>query len=175
MKQFLFLFVAMGLQAYAQHNMQMQDRSVSWQKVYENPITPEAMRAHLLQQGTVKAIDSLPNALLVTIEGLPMDYKGAGGTEMGTSMYLSRSLWQLVARVAFKDGRYRVTASQMRGVFDYGAGILQQQGSTTLLEDAALRKRGTEFRPGFLKNDAPIIDHTLTRFFTYTEALNGDW
>jgi hypothetical protein len=102
-----------------------------------------------------------------------MDYKGLGKREMMTSMYLSRTLYDALAVIEFKENRLRVTVRDLKAIQKYSDGLFEK-GEMHPIEFWAINRKG-EFRNRFIKNDVDIINFTLNNLFKPKNQINNDW
>lgn len=157
------------------YNFQIENGKTYWQAIYKKDISAKAIEEILSRNGYFKAVSTSDNELVFRIEDLAMDFEGVGKRVGNTSMYISGSVWDGLAIIEFKEGRYRVTVKDLMCDMNIAALDVALR-SKDPIEQMALVKSNTEFRPGFLKRDAEIFNHTFNKIFDFQQPVkNDDW
>ena len=70
----------------AQHNFEIKNNDVVWEKVFYEGIKPEEIKNQLLSSGNFKNLTVSGSRVLGDLKEKPIDFKGAGAKRMTTSM-----------------------------------------------------------------------------------------
>ncbi|OUS12881.1 hypothetical protein A9Q93_09775 [Nonlabens dokdonensis] len=167
---FLFLF---SLLIFTTNNFEINNGEVLWRKVNQQSILIETLEETMIKSGRFTNLTITENLITAEIQNLPIDYKGAGESEMSIPMYIARSSINAYIVIEIKENRYRVTVKNIKLVQNY-SDALSEQGEITALEVYALRKKNTEFKKGFMKKTSRILDHTFEKLIVF-ENDNGKW
>ena len=128
---------------------QVENSEIIWQKEFVTELTFEALTEKEKDSGILDKIEIGENKISGELKAIDVDFKGAGFTEMGTPMYLSRSYFTGFTILEFKDGKYRLKLKKI---------ILTQKYS------APLSKQG-EMTNASKKSPSLIMNHTFLKKF----------
>jgi hypothetical protein len=165
------LFFSLSLTVSAQIDFSIDNGSVIWQKVYDTPITSESA-VKMLHDGPITNIEQHDGYLTGEIENLSLDSKGAGMKLMTTPFYISGSNYDAKVRIEIKDGRYRVSISNIILTQKTNAGIFKL-GETYSLEEMVVM-RG-KFKKAFVKKHAQVFTFTFDKIFTPSISSPEEW
>lgn len=171
MKTILLIVITLLSSFGQQHNFEVLENELIWQKVYEEELTIDDFEKSILGKGPITSIDKTENTLFVRFEGLKLDYKALGKSEMWTSMYITRSNISGLATIQFKENKYRITIADIVLTQNYSDGLMQQ-GEKHPLSFYAI-KNGS-LRKAFLKKDAEIFDFNFIGLFAPSK-VKDDW
>ena len=172
MKRLLILLLAlMPLSALAQ-GFQIEDNTIKWQKVYNTDMTFDEIYTAIVTSNDFDEIQALDNCIIAKIK--PVDYVPEDyGFRYGNSntLLLNGALGPVTVRIDVKEGRYRVTATDIIVTRTTSGGMLPR-GYQSKLEDYALKKG----QPNSMMTDqfAPVFEQFLTRKTTFTK-VEDDW
>ena len=150
--------------------------SVIWQNVYQTQLDSASVVDGLIESGRFDGIILTKDGFTCRILPHEVDYRGAGMKRGLTSMYLLDGEMEGRAVVQIREGRYRVTVSEM--VFTGKiSSPLSKPGERAKLELYALNGSG-RFRSNFWnKGSSPVLDYDLFSMFDVKEkeAQDEDW
>lgn len=157
--------------AHAQDCFSVQDGHVIWQEVYETDLDSTSIVASLQASGKLTDIINTPGGLSCTIAPHMPDYLGAGFSSMQVAMLLTRSDMMSHALIQFREGRYRVTVSD---ISFHVTGIVTVPEFTTLIEDYLDRKGN--FKNTFRSNHVDeVLDYDFNRIFELKDIEEEEW
>ena len=172
MKRILILLLAIMPIAASAQGFQIEDGKIIWQKIYATDMTISDIHKSMVISDAYYDITILSDCIVAKIKPfkyIPEDY----GFRWGNSsvLLLNGAIGPILLRIDIKEGRYRVTASNIL-VTDITPGGLDAMGTTTRLEDVAL----TDGTPNkFMTSQlAPIFDHFLNLMTAFYKA-DDDW
>ena len=157
------------------NNFQADNSEIVWQRVFETSLTFEELTEKVKDSGLLDKIEISNNKISGDLKAIDADFKGAGFTEMGTPMYISRSHITGYTILEFKDGKYRVTLKKMELTQKY-SDPLTKQGEITKLEFFGLKNGKNEMTNAFKKSPSLILNHTFTKKFELKDSqTKDDW
>ncbi|MDG4946231.1 hypothetical protein NMK71_07385 [Weeksellaceae bacterium KMM 9713] len=164
------------LNAYAQtDNFNIENGQVVWQKVFNTDQSKEELINKIQRTGIFQNLSDNGDILTAEIQQLSLDFIGFGETEFSTPIYIARNYVNAFTLIELREERYRVTIKNIMLTQKY-EDALSKEGEVTALEVYALRKRNTEFKPGFLKLPSKIINYTFQNIADFTlELEEDDW
>lgn len=165
----LFFSYSATAQEQPTHSFKIENGRLIWQKVYTSGTTPADIVAAIRDKGVVKDIEFNDNLLTGTLS-CPTKVKDAGFSPMNVPIYTRYDVTGTVS-VQFKDGRYRVSLRNIVIVSDQVHDLLDP---TTELDQFALKKDKSAFKPGFLKAPCAIYEYTFNEVFTAMTSSNDD-
>lgn len=162
-------------------NFSYQDNTLTWQKVFESDLTIEEMRSKAKSLPIIdNVISEDENSLTIDCKRIDHDFRALGGTEMNTSIYVSRksSIGNVVFQ--FKEGRYRVTFANiiLEQEYTVNAGMLtEKEGEQDPLALYALKGNRSNWRGVFTNKDHKIFDYSYSKVFdlSSTTTMNDDF
>ena len=172
MKRLLILLLAlMPMSAFAQ-GFQIEDNTIKWQKVYNTDMTFTELYTAVVATNDFYEIQALDNCIIAKIK--PVDYVPEDyGFRYGNSntLLLNGALGPVTVRIDVKEGRYRVTATDIIVTRTTSGGMLQR-GYQSKLEDYAL-KRG---QPNNMMAEqfGPVFEKFIIRKTTFIK-VEDDW
>ena len=143
-----FILTAVSATTHGQetvNNFQLDNTEIIWQKVFETKLTFEELKEKVKDSGLLDKIEIGDNKISGDLKPIDADFKGAGFTEMGTPIYISRSHFTGFTIVEFKDGKYRVTLKKIVLTQKY-SDPLTKQGEMTKLEFFGLKNGKNEMK-----------------------------
>lgn len=157
------------------NNFQIANSEIIWQKVFETTLTFEQLKEKIKDSGLLEKIEIGDNKISGDLKQLDADFKGAGFTEMGTPIYISRSHFTGFVILEFKDGKYRATLKKIVLTQKY-SDPLTKQGEMTNLEFFGLKNGKNEMTNSFKKSPSLILDYTFTKKFDFKDSpKKDDW
>lgn len=151
------------------NNFQVENSEIIWQKVFETELTFEALTEKVKDSGILDKIEIGENKISGELKAIDADFKGAGFTEMGTPMYLSRSHFTGFTILEFKDGKYRLTLKKIILTQKY-SDPLSKQGEKTNIEIFGLKGGNGEMTNAFKKSPSLIMNHTFLKKFDFKDS-----
>lgn len=138
-----------------------------WQKVFDSSANLESLERYFRRSGSFKHIETGPNELTGFLS-----YFNAKGAEVSGILqpYTRNALFSGFAVVDVKEGRYRVTVKKMM-ILNY----YQDQNVKFSYDDVVFKSREYEIKPGFLNNEAKVMNDVLTRMFKQNPEENDNW
>lgn len=155
-------------------NFSFEEGVLRLQKVFETELSVEEFVENVKAFPVVDAILTAEDStIVIKTKRIDHDFKALGYGEGTIAMYIARmgSIGNVIFQ--YKVGRYRVTFSDITLEQEYtvNAGIFSStEGEQSLLENYALKARGTKWRGGFAKRDHEILDHTYQSVFDLNTA-----
>ncbi|PKA98677.1 hypothetical protein B0O79_2365 [Flavobacteriaceae bacterium MAR_2009_75] len=132
-------------------------------KSYEN--NSETFFKTIKSSGKFSELALSGEEIIGKFEDVPIVYKGTA------SMYLMSSNLMGSFKIQFKNGRYRITAGNIKFKSQTSVGVFDQ-GSVESIEKYALDRSG-DYKKRFKAKDIPIIEDSLSRLFHFKE--DDDW
>lgn len=86
---------------------------MQWQKVYETSFSQNEILSIMKNSGKFTNIFNDNDSLTGSFSDLMADYKDAGSTTMGTTIYVQNSSINANFKIDFKEGKYRVTITNI--------------------------------------------------------------
>jgi len=177
MKKFVFLFALISFTAVAQetNNFKIESYELMWQYVYETDLTQEEVLQDLSTKGIWESFDMVGDELIGISSNMDANYKSLGYGEMSVPIYVARMFVNFHSRIEIKEGRYRVTISNIQLIQKYDDS-LTKQGEIRLLNTLAINKKG-EFKKMFLGKASEIYNHTFINALEIKEKeeQDDDW
>lgn len=157
------------------NNFQVDNSEIIWQKVFETPLNFEILVEKVKDSGLLDKIEIGDNKISGELKAIDADFKGAGFTEMGTPMYISRSHFTGFTILEFKDGKYRLTLKKIVLTQKY-SDPLTKQGEKANLEFFGLKGGKNEMTNAFKKSPSLILNHTFLKKFAFKDnQTKNDW
>lgn len=179
MKRIIIIFVALlaNLIAQAQeHNFIASEGRLFWQKVYEYNVTVDELASSLHIGGKVVDVSILGDIITCVIPNTPFALKEAGLSRGMVPMYISLNDFTAFVKIQIKEGRYRVTVSDIMLIANQNTS-LSNTGERMDIETYAV-KRG-ELSNAVSKTFAPILGVWLDQTFDFnklnTSVGGDDW
>lgn len=148
------------------NNFYAEENDIIWQKVYETTLTYERLLDIVAESGLFVKTDIMENKLTGDLKSIKADYKGAGYSEMGTIIYISRNFITAFAIIDYKEGKYRVTLKKIVLEQQYDDAI-SRQGEKNFLNTFAIRKGTNEMKDAFKKSPSLILNYTFSKKFDF--------
>lgn len=154
-------------------------RNIVWQKVYESDVQTPELIAYLKASGVfLEIISEDQQSLSGNVVSFENDFRGAGFSRFNTPSYISSYRTSGTVTYQFKEGRYRVTFSQIRFTKNFSDPLAAMGSVDELYDYAAKGRKNVVFREMFKGDASLILDHTFTKRFevnTKTLSLSDDW
>lgn len=176
----LFIFLNLITFSFAQNAaFVISNKQVVWQRIYESNKTSDEVKNILLQTGKLKFTSEDNNILTGEISDFIMDFKGAGYTKMGTPIYLANSSkFSGNFKIEFKEGRYRVTATNLKfkgeSTSIYYGGIGFNSSGNDNLETYVLTNDREYFKGNFEGRASKIINYSFAQLFDVSKYTKTD-
>lgn len=164
----VLLFALLSIQGFAQGHFIASPYDLKWERVYElgeNEFSPNLLP---IQIEGLERTASIYSGKIETFS----DWKSLGYKELSLPMYIPRTRISASVLIEVRDGRYRVTLTNIVLIQNYDDPI-SQAGDQTLLKTFALNNKG-EFKSAFLKTPVDIYEKTFDRLFTM-QIENNEW
>jgi hypothetical protein len=162
MRRLLLLTVILLPFIVSSQNFIVKDGSILWQKVYEG--TPSFR--------VLSDVEKLDSIIIGKIENHSTNYKKQGYGSMNVPILVRDELLNANARIDIKEGRYRVTLTNI--VFSNTNQYLGAIGSPTTAESYFIKKGNITDRPAML-SILKIIDVDLEDLFTPDTPDKDNW
>ena len=174
MKKLLLLLVLISKSVFGQEtsNFKIENRDLVWQFIFETDLSQEELKQELSTKGIWESFEKVGDDLIGICSGMDADFKGAGYSEMSVPMYVARMSMDFHSLIQFKDGRYRVTITNIKLVQKYDD-PLTKQGQVISLSDFAVNKKG-DFKTMFLKKPSEIYNYTFISSLEIHQNENTD-
>ena len=172
MRNLIFLFLTLPVLAFGQlrefESFKVQNSKLIWQRVFEDQSSITAF-AHLFSEIHQKDDQSITGRLSKT--NYRPFLKTIGKNWGNTAVILWRSEYDATATIEIKDGRYRITLSDI--YHHYDEETIDMSGPE---EQTALKNNG-DFRKSWINNIAPFLDKALINQFTIDDKTisSSDW
>ena len=166
----------------SQPNFKITDPgAIQWVKIYETDLTPDQVKDRLISSGHFDIAEN-NEKLYLSFSGLSADHKGAGFGKMQLPSYVVLNDLKGMATIDFKDGKYRVTISNIdllqkkdsNTFITNDVSLTSSKGTKEDLEKFALVKKGN-FAPTFNKKTSIVYDYTFDQVFTIEKVINDNW
>jgi len=165
MKKIILLFILVSGFSFGQvENFSVENHKIFWEKVYETNDTPEVIESKIKQFGYFYDIEKVDGKLVMKFKDVKPLYREAGQSVGYASMYISSGVFFGAALIEFKENKYRVTVSNVKSIFEYLSITMNDSKTTITLEDPGLTRSG-EFKSGFVKRDAKVLNYTFNEMF----------
>jgi hypothetical protein len=162
------LFTTISLSA--QDNFFLASGEVTWEKVYESEKTKEAIIAHFEKSGLFKPFLVEDGKVIATLKPQAIDVDRTGIA--GVPPILRKTDFAGTIMIRFKDGKYRVTYTQIKLV---GHGDLIKKGERQAFELHYVNKDGKDYRKYFLKKPRTIYNNHFNELFELEKEKKEDW
>ena len=174
MKKLLLLLVLISKSVFGQEtsNFKIENRDLVWQFIFETDLSQEELKQELSTKGIWESFEKVGDDLIGICSGMDADFKGAGYSEMSVPMYVARMSMDFHSLIQLKDGRYRVTITNIKLVQKYDD-PLTKQGQVISLSDFAVNKKG-DFKTMFLKKPSEIYNYTFISSLEIHQNENTD-
>lgn len=185
-KNYIFLFTFLIATSSEAQNLSLgnftyKDNTLTWQKVFDTDLSIEEMKSQIKSLSIVdRVISEDESSIVISCKRIDHDFRALGGTQMNTSIYISRK--SSVGNVVFqlKSNRYRVTFADITLEQEYtvNAGYLtEKEGELQQLALYALKMNRKKWRANFQTTDYLILDYTYSRVFNLssTTVLDDDF
>lgn len=156
------------------NNFTVKDNEIIWQKVYDTPLSFQALTDVIKSSGLINNIQVAENKISGELKSIDADFKASGYSEMLTPMYISRSHIVGFLNIDYKEGKYRITLSKIDLTQKYSDG-LSQLGEKSTLDSYSLKNSKTEFTNGFKKSPSIILNYTFDKKFHFKAEKKSDW
>lgn len=158
-------------------NFSYKDNLVTWQKVFDSDLSIEEMKSKAKTLPIINQIISEDeNSLTIDCKGIDHDFRALGGTEMNTTIWVSRKTSNGIVVFQFKEGRYRVTFTNiiLEQEYTVNAGMLtEKEGERDPLAVYALKNNRSNWRGLFKKKDYKILDYTYSKVFDLSSGSSS--
>lgn len=175
MKNLILLFLLFPIISFGQeviNPFKIEQGKLQWQKVYNTDLTVDQILANVSAKGVLQEIIKTDNGFTANIQDLNLDYRALGISEWVMEIYISRSLLNAGVLVEVKDGRYRVTITNMILVQRY-TDSLTKQGEKTPIEVFSGTKN---MKKGFLKRPTQVMNYSFDNVFAPSQTkLDDNW
>lgn len=172
MRKILILLLALLPAIASAQGFQIENGQISWQKIYTSDMTLSEIHTAMVVSNDFADIQVLDNRIVAVIK--PVDYVPEDyGFQYGNSntLLLNGALGPINVRIDVKEGRYRVTATDLTVTRITSGGMLPK-GYESKLEDYAL-KRGVPNKM-MTEQFAPVFGQFLERTTSFTK-VEDDW
>lgn len=177
---FIALLIISNTASAQIENFTLNNRQVTWNKVFESHKTLEIIKKEIESKNNLKITSITDNSFIGEFSNLIMDYKKAGFSYMGTPIILNEAnKFSGSFKIEFKENRYRATiwnlSSKGMDMTLYGGGLGLGSEITTSLEQLLLKNNREEFRKNFYRVNGKIIDTTFINLMDFTgETIKND-
>lgn len=155
----LLLFISQSMFGQETNNFKIENRDLIWQYIFETDLSQEELKQELSTKGLWESFEKVGDDLIGICSGIDADFKGAGYGEMSVPMYVARMSINFHSLIQFKDGRYRVTITNIKLVQKYDDPLVKQ-GQVISLNDFAVKRNG-DFKTMFLRKPSEIYNYTF--------------
>ena len=151
----------------AQNNFFIEDNFVYWRKSYSSnkPFREIFIKAKM--SGDFISVDSIDNKIFGELKPFEADYKGAGYSLMGTSIYILNS--HISGHVIMEVRDSSISIEMKKIVFEQsttinkpGDFLYTEKGEKTYLETYSIVKGKDKFRSTFAK-DSKILNYSFDK------------
>lgn len=170
----LITYIGFG-QNQTKESFVLENNQVYWQSVLprEN-IKADSLKilfeTAVLPKIKISKLDKKPDQLSFDVEDVAIDYKKYGGRNFSTGVFAKQAhLYHVV--VEFKDGRYRVTISQIQNIDDKVKSVNEPF-------EEAVTKNGESFHQSkMVETGLQIVNTYFTEKFTIPQYIKQktDW
>lgn len=155
-------------------NFTYENGSLIWQKVYESELSIEEMKSKAKSLPIIdEVISEDENSLTIDCKRIDHNYRALGGTLMNTTMWVERKSSTGNVVFQFKEGRYRVTFTNiiLEQEYTVEAGMLtEKEGEQDPLADYALKGNRSNWRGVFKNKDHKILDYSYSEAFDLSSS-----
>jgi len=147
-------------------NFTVEDKKVVWQKVFETDLSFSELTEKIKESGLLENPEITDDKIISKTKQLKVLYKEAG---FGSTWYVVGYFIQPMAKIEFKESRYRVTLTNMSLHLNQTspvAGIAEK----TVLEQFALNSSKTKFTRQFIKKSSKIYNFTFNKEFDFNKT-----
>jgi hypothetical protein len=163
-------FISLGQEVLSP--FKIEQGKLQWQKVYNSDLSVDQILSNASAKGVLHQVVKNENGFTANIQDLVLDYRALGISEWVMEIYISRSSLNAGVLIEVKDGRYRVTITNMILVQRY-TDPLTKQGEKTPIEVFTGSK---SIKKGFLKRPAQVMDYTFNNLFSPNQAeVDDNW
>lgn len=150
------------------YNFSILDGKIIWQYVFEYSGTFEELAVAAGASTSLHVNSAKDGTITAVIPPYFNDYKAFGKRLMNTSMLISQSKMSGTAYIQYKQGRYRVTITDITFDIKHPMYI----GASQTIEYFALKggKKNKRIGEDFITDVAPIIDLNLKKKFAFGES-----
>jgi hypothetical protein len=177
MKNILLILFIIPVTLIAQSsdiNFKLIDGNIAWQKVYDNPVDINTYFAKIKSTSSINNVELSNEVIFGEINQLSHEYKQAGLKWASTAIYVSGMLTNAKFRVEFKDGRYRVTVSDIRMIQRNVNQLTLTSSNEIALQN--IEVKNNEVKPKFLQKEGKAYDYSFNKIFEYkSEEDKNDW
>lgn len=149
-------------------NFQIENNSLVWQYVFETDLSFKELTEKIKESGVLENPEITDDKIISKTKQLKVLYKEAG---FGSTWYVVGYFIQPMAKIEFKESRYRVTLTNMSLHLNQTspvAGIAEK----TVLEQFALNGSKTKFTRQFIKKSSKIYNFTFNKEFHFNKTTN---
>lgn len=177
---FFTLLICSNIISAQIENFTLENRQVTWNKVFETPKTKEIIKNEIEGRNNLKITSVTDNSIVGEFSNLVMNHKKAGFSYMGTPIILNETnKFNGSFKIEFKENRYRATiwnlSSKGLNTTLYSGGIGMGSEISTSFEELLLKSNREEFRKNFYKVNGKILDTTLIDLMDFTvETIKND-
>jgi hypothetical protein len=172
---FVFFFLTGFTQSTSYGNFKIIDQQLIFQKVFmEDSITFEKLGDYYTQLPYVADFDRSGDEMKFKIKDIVVDYKKFQISQVATPSFIQTGKFDGDVSVNVKDGKYRVTVSNLKFTGDMGYKKLTSKEDLT---NYACRNSGTYISPDWCKaNTLGLLDKTFIDKLQFFEkdAKKGD-
>lgn len=170
---FFFLFM-ISLTSAQTHHLTIKQNKVLWQQIRMEAANVDNIEKAIRSSGHFDNIMISEDQILCDIKRYDIDYKAMGKSRIGTSIYIDQMYLTGMMVIDLKEDRYRVTFKNLE-LNPKQDGPLGRSDEFTDFEFFSLRKKNTEFRPGFLRNDIMIFEYNFRVLADFRQKTDDDW
>ena len=153
------------------YNFRYSEGSVYWQRVFETKLSFDQLMGKIKDSDLLNNIDIRENKIRGNLNHIVMDYKGAGYTLMTMPIYLRSSEPNCFISIDFKDGAYRVTATNIVMIWKETDPLFKKDKRINI-EDFAIKTNKTKFKETFKQKGGDIFDYTFDKLFRFKDQPN---
>ncbi|HLT73787.1 MAG TPA: hypothetical protein VKZ68_01835 [Ohtaekwangia sp.] len=164
-------------QATSYGNFKVSEQELIYQKVFlHDSVTLEKLQAYYAGLPFVKGAAISGNELTFTMNELVVDYKKFGFSQVATPSIIQTGRYSGKVSVSAKEGRYRVTVSDIKMTGDI---VYKKITSPEPITSFACRDNGTYISSDWTKpNTLGLLDKAFTdnlEFVSTPSHTDGDW
>jgi len=169
---FLCFCSFLGVGQKVETQFQINNGNVIWQKIYETDLSFEEFVQQFKKSGVLSEIEITESGISGDIKRRPFDFRAAGYKSSQVAMSVISNDITGFAIIEYKDGRYRVTAKNLKMV-QKTATPLGERNEMRELELYAIKK-GVIRNSFYNYHQAEVMDFTLQRAFELN-SISNDW
>lgn len=166
------------LSSFAQtgaNGFELKEESLVWQHTYETDLSIEEQVKAVKSMGLFNT-GVIESDLSISGQSIEIPHNTAGFTRRLIPIYIRDQKSFGTVLFQFKEGRYRVTFTNIQTIQQYTYAMLTERGQTTHLARYATKKRGYVLREQFKTLDSKILDQAYTDMFDIsTSRSNNDF